>query len=507
MSTNRGPSTTKNILELLRAELSKTERGDREEAAIFEVASGMAFLSALMSDYPPAVLPLGQTEPLLHSVNICQIGTRGDGKLSLQHIVTALQISGIEVHGQKTSEAMPAYRHGCSTGSWARQIQVLPSLLLDECHQQPPVLTATYAQLSKILHSPLSSVEDWTNASIVCAHPAFKDFSSLVFLANRLTEQTGSWMEDAALIRALLIADACVTPKHLVADPIWAKVACDGVVVSIEQEPVAADPGPFNDVSISICAVPMDTWVGIRTGAYLCPEGWGPNSWGGEVAVVPVETCCLDDPATWLYVLSFVTTRLWNGLHLYKAIIKPNKELSSASTTTEHIVVKFKPLATNVVVDGPTRILLVLTNLTSQLNSKETRITDVKIPIWRPSKEAMFPADVTEILRQQAGTRAATNNVEGLWRFAWQYLMRYTATEASVQRAIYLVAETVRNLDLGFASNPAKAFPVYSIHLKSGFLPNLPDVNFDVKNWEDPNMNIQEAITNINAHNVYPHGF
>ncbi|VDK31424.1 unnamed protein product [Gongylonema pulchrum] len=205
--------------------------------------------------------------------------------------------------------------------------------------------------------------------------------------------------------------------------------------------------------------------------------------------------------------MSFVTTRLWNGLHLYKAIIKPNEKLSNACSTTEHIAVKFKPLATNVVVDGPTRILLVLTDQTSQLKLRETRITDIKIPIWRPSEEATSPVDVTEILRRMAGTRGAANNVRNLWLFAWHYLMRYTATEASVQRAIYLVAETTRNLDLGFASNPAMAFPVYSIRLKSGFLPNLPDVNFDVKVWEDPNMNIQEAITNINAHNVYPHGF
>ncbi|VDK31425.1 unnamed protein product [Gongylonema pulchrum] len=484
--------------------MSKTERGDREEAPVFEVGTGMAFLSGLISEYSPTVLPFDLNGPICQSVSICQ-NTAGSGRLSLQHIVTALEICGVEVHTRKTSEAHPICRYGCSKGSWARDVLIQPCVFL-KCLHRPPVLTPTYTELPKAKYTPMHIYEEMYGLSLI--NPGYKDIGSMTLLPRLLAEQTGSWMEDAALVRALLIADACVAPHHLAADPIWAKVACDGDVASIEQEPMVVDPGPFNDVSISICAVPLDTWVSMHTGCPQLPEGWELNFWnGGNIAVVPIESSFLQNQAVWLYILSFVTTQLWNGLHLYRAIIKPNKELCSASPNTEHIVVKFKPLATNVVVGGASRILLVLADQTSRLDLREVHVTDIKIPIWRPSEEAVSPVDVTEILRRKAGTRGAADDVRSLWPIAWQYLMRYTATEASVQRAIYLVAETTRNLDLGFASNPAKAFPVYSIHLKSDFLPNLPDVNFDVKKWEDPNMNIQDAITNINIHNVYPHGF
>ncbi|VDN24218.1 unnamed protein product [Gongylonema pulchrum] len=464
-------------LDLLRAEMRKTARQDREQASEYIVSTGTAFLSSLIGEYSTPVMPPDHCEPMYQTTIVAdeQCWT-----FSIQHIVTSLQMSGVEIHEKSTAEDSVS-RYGCTNGSWLRRITSTTGLV---CHLQKPAVTATYAELLRKLCTPLGSAGG-TYASMI-NKPAHTNFGNLEFFTELLAQLSSCWMEDAALVRALLIADACAPLRQLLADPIWPKIACDGDVINVEQETMDTPIGPFNQVRVKIAAVTLDTWAKMRNGTCSGPAEWDPGHWGRNVAIIPIETCMLQNESTWIYLLAFITTRLWNGLHLYNTTIRPNTKLSAENPLVEYVVAKCKPLATNVVVDGPSRILLVLTNVTSSLGLHETYVVDTRIPVWNPSQ---------------------AREVQIHWPDAWSYLMKYTATGSSVQRALYLVAEAARNLDLGFCSNPAMSFPVYAMRLKPDLLPALPGVKFINSNWGDASTDIRAAIITINAHNVYPHGF
>lgn len=472
------PSNTLGVqstnIEKIRSIAAKSDRKEFEVEEEFSVASGAAFIAALGAKTAVSVTPADLRDYICGASSISQT-SGASGSLTTYHIMSRLQLFSVDVPGGETGW------EGGVDYTWMRTI--MPSTGLG-CHQGSPLVTSTFNETLQKLASPLDLVSG--NYGALVSNPAYSDFGSLTYLADVVLKSSGSWNDDAPLIRALLLADMAVNIKTIKCDPLLGQIAIDATVRDVERvKPTARPDDALCPAKFECMAVTIDTWVGLRTGVYNIPD-WNVHDWSYSVAIIPIETSMTKSAAIWIYIASFLTTKLWNNRFIYKIQTNPTKGMTAAKTED---VYNFwvRPRAASVVVEGPGRAMLVLMNVTSRQSQLTVRIYGQEVPVWTPQRGGRpVSTDILPSLTRWLDLEIPSNHVVQNWLQAWRWLCEKVASGDAINRALVLAAET---------SRVHLAGPLYNnwVHTSPAFYsikvykppPDVKAMTWVMRNWAD----------------------
>ncbi|APG76073.1 hypothetical protein 2 [Xingshan nematode virus 6] len=488
----------------LRSALGNRRTVQDRETEDFTVASGLAFYSALFTPVATSILP-GDVREAMCGLNTVSQKTSGSGCFSLHHTVSDIMPLNLELGDEKKGNNRAARKVSGGNGKvkrksndqgWdvknqavhGREVKVSTGL---GCHQGTPPVTSLYAQLVHRQCLPLEAGSG-TQASTT-NNPVYTDYGSLAFMTEVVTGQPGSWKDDAPILRMLLLGDIFAMADRYKLDPIWYKLARDANPSSIEWHMTGLPKeGGVNSRSVQITAVTLDVWAALRVGS-LKDSTLSELVQGVNCAVIPISSNKLDEAWIWLYLAAFCTSRIWNGLHQWEVSLDP----SVRSKSEKLLETIFTTRSSLCMVEGHERILLVLTDVTSRLGYKTTRLAREKIvPIWQKTDPKVGWVEIIDELRYATGvTTLDYPHLGDLWRMAWKEMMASVATGDSVNRCMALVAEATRVMDVGFYSGGE--VNVMSLGKIEG-LPELDGVVWKNRQWEsmtadDAKFGLQDA--------------
>lgn len=439
------------------------------------MASGVAFLAALNARYSDSVMPADLRDYMCNCSSVAQT-TGAHASLSLHHSVSRLQVFAIDVPGGTV---------GIEGGvNYSTMRRIMPSTGLG-CHQGSPWVTSTFNEVLQKLVAPLESTSG--NYGALVSNPAYSDFGSLAYLTDVLAKSTGSWLDESPIVRCLLLGDLSVSHRTLQCDPLIGQIVSDGQIKRVERyKPTYPRPDDaLNPAEVQAMAVAMDSWVMLRTGQRNVPD-WNVHDWSYSVAIVPCETSMLESNSIWLYMASFLTTEIWNNRYVWKVHVQPRSDMSSEDPEHEYMLV-VRPRAAQVEVQGPGRVMLVVTNITSRSNLRWVTIDGFNIPVWNPAS-GIGPqsVDIMPMLLRYLDLQGATNNISQNWLQAWKWICDRVSSGNALNHALFLAAETSRVQHIAPLAHPAveNSMPFYSINLRKE-LPHILKSSWEMRNWAD----------------------
>ncbi|WKX90827.1 hypothetical protein Q1695_009576 [Nippostrongylus brasiliensis] len=164
----------------------------------------------------------------------------------------------------------------------------------------------------------------------------------------------------------------------------------------------------------------LDEFIAIETGecSVVGWQGVSSATFSASVSVIPVAANELRDPAIWLFVLSFLGTRVWQGLSKYIIIGTLNFALIDASeaerlgyTAESQFNTILAPYADSVCVPGPTKMMFVV------IDGSSRSIADTVIV--RPAGNSVTPP-VRKAGVQTKARKIHTNLLTALTGASWE---------------------------------------------------------------------------------------
>lgn len=284
-----------------------------------------------------------------------------------------------------------------------------------------------------------------------------KDVTAINALVKTLLTADGSWREEAAIVRSILLANSVTSPGYAV-DPTPLKFLRR--TRNVPRTPafkfaLPSVPPKKNEWCFSVCTI--DT-----LGCYL------QNKWGGANdkypssavdktwTVIPLPYRDFSPSSLVPYVASFLDSQLWTGLVNYTVTLSPRGPSTDPSRDKHRVKYTCMPASNMSYVPGPKRFIICLTDTTSQYAQSTIRVHKKEVKVCsRPSQltEDAYCVDWYESVWKDWWKTANQEEISTHCGFAYNRLISDYAVADTVGRALALASELSAYASYGIGLN------------------------------------------------------
>lgn len=313
-----------------------------------------------------------------------------------------------------------------------------------------------YSPMYQVFLSRLSDPASVGALGSITRGPGIRDATSILSLAKGITNSPGSIHEHAALVRAGCVAvsldpyayDGDFLPSQMVRR---FKPNMDEVV----KVNILTEDQSYKYPQISILATTLDYFVSLAIGKTdnSFPAGYKYMDLDSGFVAVPISSSKLGTDYARGYIMSYYTSALWAGR---VNVIRPGKWKDDTWNDYVQGHVSLMPRANSVYIPGPTKVLLVLTDMHSTDSQATISIAGMLagIQIIKSGRQGVA-TDITQWWRDFF-TTANAPEIMSTFGGGWNHICQKLGVGTTCGFAASVVAELYGNQQPGMAVNAAR---------------------------------------------------
>ncbi|KAK6060990.1 hypothetical protein COOONC_01343 [Cooperia oncophora] len=293
------------------------------------------------------------------------------------------------------------------------------------------------------------------------------DNAAIFNLIKMRSAVTGVSFEEAAPAGLCLMRMSWPGGVDLLTDPRLLQQFPDMKVLSWKRFLPDKKPSKYSRPKIEMALTTLDEFIAIKTQDRPV-TGWSGVSnatFNALVSVIPIAANELTDSAFWLYVMSFLDTRVWQGLSKYITIGRLNMGLIDQKTAKEKAYTADYPFDAVIGpysdffhIPGPRKVLLVVIDATSKSSADRLYIGPPGNSAYTGVHKqggAIIPIDIApNLLTALTGSNwndwpsadSLSDPGEDVWYQAQKMLEHYVAVEDVIDIAVGVVTATAHRV-------------------------------------------------------------